>query len=152
MKALASKSLRLPLWIAGLVAILCSAVAFSPLSASIQAPVESFKHGVAPGAWPEVPPPSATEAPAKALRAARGKARCAECGVIQSTREIDTRNEKTDAGAAGRTSSGGEPERMPTRIYETVVRLQDGSIHVISDANPERWRPGERVTLIGGMQ
>ena len=152
MNALASKSLQLPLLIAGLAAILCSAVAYSPLMASIQAPVESAKPSVAPSERHEVPPPSAIEVPAKALRTTRARARCAECGVIQLTREIDTRNEKTGAGAAGRTSAGGEAEEMPTRIYETVVRLQDGSIHVINDANPERWRPGERVTLIDGTQ
>ncbi len=139
MNALASKSLQLPLLIAGLAAVLCGAVAFSPLTASSQAPVESSKHGGAPGEWPEVPPPSAVEAPAQALRTTRAKARCAECGVIESTREIETRNETTEAGAPG-------------RIYEAVVRLQDGSTHVINDVNPGRWRTGERVKLIAGMQ
>ncbi len=152
MNALASKSLQVPLLIAGLAAILCSAVAYSPLMASIQSPAESFKHGLAPSEGAEAPPPSAIEAPAKALRTTRSKARCAECGVIESTREIVTHNEETDAGAVGRTSAGGQAGKMPTRFYETVVRLQDGSMHVINDANPERWRLGERVTLIGGMQ
>ena len=150
MNALASKSLQLPLLIAGLAAILCSALAFSPLMAFIQVPVESFKRSVAPSERPEVP--SAIEAPAQGLRTTRAKARCAECGVIESTREIETRNEETGAGAPNRTPAGGEAEKMPTRIYETVVRLQDGSLHVINDVNPERWRPGERVTLIDGTQ
>ena len=137
MNALASKSLQLLLLIAGLAAVLCGAVAFSPLTASSQASVESSKHTGAPGEWPEAPPPPAIEA--QALRSTRAKARCAECGVIESTREIETRNETTQAGA-------------PDRIYETVVRLQDGSMHVINDVNPGIWRPGERVKLIAGMQ
>ncbi len=139
MNALASKSLQLPLLIAGLAAILCGAIAFSPLTASTQASVESSEHRGAPGAWPAVQPPSAVEAPAQALRTTRAKARCAECGVIESTREIETRNETAQASAPG-------------RIYETVVRLQDGSMHVINDVNPGIWRPGERVKLIAGVQ
>ena len=139
MNALASKSLQLPLLIAGLAAILSGAVAFPLLTASSQASDEGSEHRGAPGEWPEVPPPTAIEAPAQRLRTTRARARCAECGVIESTREIETRNETTEAGAPG-------------RIYETVVRLQDGSMHVINDVNPGIWRPGERVKLIAGMQ
>lgn len=139
MNALASKSLQLPLMFAALAAILCGAVAFSLLTASSQASVESPGQRGAPGKWPEAQPPSAIEAQAQAPRTNRVRARCAECGVIESTREIETRSEATGAGAPG-------------RIYEAVVRLQDGSTHVINDVSPGRWRPGERVKLIAGMQ
>ncbi len=59
----------------------------------------------------------------------RGKSKCRECGFVESTRLA--------------ASSG-------TRaIYEVTVRLADRSRHVLSVSDPSRWRPGERVILIG---
>ena len=59
------------------------------------------------------------------------KARCDECGVIESTREV---------AAVGKSPA----------IYEITVRLGDGLTHVLSDASQANWRPGERIKLIGG--
>ena len=49
------------------------------------------------------------------------KPRCPECGVIVSTRN-----------------------------HEITVRMADGSSRVIEDANPARWRAGERLMVIAG--
>lgn len=154
MNTLVSKTLHLPLLIAGIAAILFAAVANSPLMASIQTSVESLKNFAAPSELPGEPASPAIEAPAQEARDTRANARCAECGVIESTREIDARSENTGADARGRTAAGkqGEMDKVPAKIYETVVRLQNGSMLVINDVSPASWRPGERVKLIGGME
>lgn len=58
---------------------------------------------------------------------------CAECGVIESVREIDTR---------------GEQGAESTRSYETTIRLRDGSRRVFIEATPRMWRSGTRVMVI----
>jgi len=92
-------------------------------------------------------------APVPATNAARVKARCPECGVIVSMREIEVRDE--DAGRA-RTAGGAvagsriEPRVDLNRTYEFTVRRPDGSSHVFNDTNAKRWRSGERVIVIDG--
>ena len=39
---------------------------------------------------------------------------------------------------------------VPLLIAGIVAILRDGSTHVLSDASPANWRPGERMILIGG--
>lgn len=56
--------------------------------------------------------------------------RCPDCGVVESMRDV-----------AGTQT---EPGR------EITIRLQDGSMRVITDANPAKWRQGERVSIIPG--
>jgi hypothetical protein len=58
---------------------------------------------------------------------------CAECGVIESVREIDTRG---DHGAES------------TRSYEFIIRFPDGSRRVFNEATPRTWRSGTRVRVI----
>ena len=55
------------------------------------------------------------------------------------------------------TSDGGARPRCPecgvivsTRNHEIIVRMADGSSRVIADANPARWRTGERLMVIAG--
>jgi len=58
---------------------------------------------------------------------------CAECGVIESVREIDTR---------------GEQAAESTRSYEITIRFRDGSRRVFNEATPRTWRSGTRVMVI----
>jgi hypothetical protein len=133
MNTRAHASLHLPLLIAGVAAMLLGAVATTPLTVSIQSAAEGLKNFIAPGdSRVELLPPVA-EPPEKPALDTRAKARCEECGVIESTWEPEARSEKT-------------------KIYETVVRLQDGSTLVINDVNPATRRPGERVKLIRGTE
>ena len=60
-------------------------------------------------------------------------ATCAECGVIESVREIDT---------------GGEQAAGSTRSYEFTIRFRDGSRRVFNEATPRLWRSGTRVKVI----
>jgi len=55
------------------------------------------------------------------------------------------------------TSDGGARPRCPecgmivsTRSNEITVRMADGSSRVFEDANPARWRTGERLIVIAG--
>jgi len=92
-------------------------------------------------------------APLLATGEARVRARCPECGVIVSMREIEVRDEDTGrARTAGGAVAG---SRIETRVdlarsFEITVRLADGSSRVFNDANPARWRSGERVIVIDG--
>ena len=56
-------------------------------------------------------------------------------------------------------SDGGARPRCPecgvivsTRGNEFTVRMADGSSRVIEDANPARWRAGERLMVIAGTE
>ncbi len=73
----------------------------------------------------------------------RVRVKCAECGVVVSTREIEQLGE----GGAPR---GGQNEMPGTsaRSYEVTIRMRDGSSRAFVDANPANWRPGERIIFI----
>ena len=143
MKTRANKPLNLPKWAGGIAAILFSGIAIASLMISTQSH-DAF-------AEPAKPPEAAT---AQAIAAPRARAyRCAECGVIESTREIETPDEMTGVNASARVAAAnrGKIEGKPVRNYAITIRLQDGSMRVITDANPAKWRHGERVNLIAGV-
>jgi len=67
-------------------------------------------------------------APAGVVSDTPARTTCAECGVIEAVREIDT------PGAA--------------RSYEVTIRFRDGSKRVFNEATPRSWRAGTRVRVI----
>lgn len=139
----AKKILQLPLLAGGIAAILVSGIALGSLAIAgrdlnaIRTPAK---------------PPAAVAAPAIA-EAGAGARRCAECGVIESTREIETSDAKTGVGASGwiAVCSRNEIGRKRARSHEITIRLRDGSMRVITDAKPAKWRHGEQVTIIAGL-
>ena len=143
MNAPANKPMHLLLLIAGVAAILVSGFAIDTLAISVEG-----ARDIVAAAEPLV----GAAAPAIAAPGARAYA-CAECGVIVSTRAIEAPDEQTEANAPGRTAAGsrGGIEGKPVRNYEIAIRLRDGSMRVVADANPTRWRRGERVTIIAGV-
>lgn len=58
---------------------------------------------------------------------------CAECGVIESVREIRTRGEQTAESIAS---------------YESTIRFRDGSRRVLIEATPRTWRSGTAVRIM----
>ena len=81
----------------------------------------------------------------------RAKGRCAECGVIVSTREIDAHDDDgLDAAGGAVARSQDEPGVKSARRYEITIRLADRSSRVLHHASPVGWRPGERVIVIDG--
>jgi len=139
MNTRANKPLSLPLLIGGIAAILISGIAL----ASLAFPAEDFSRVSAPAEL------------AVAATAAHGATyvRCAECGVIESTREVEADADKHGVGASGRlvVCNRAEIGRNPVRKREIIVRLPDGSRRVIIDAKAAKWKHGEPVTVIAGM-
>jgi outer membrane lipoprotein SlyB len=108
------------------------------------------------------------------------KAKCADCGQIESVREIVTRGEGTGlgvvggavvggaignqvgagrgkdlatvAGAVGGAVAGNEIEKRAksTKSYAITVRLDDGSSRVINETNTPTWQPGDRIKVTNG--
>ncbi|HXM84152.1 MAG TPA: glycine zipper 2TM domain-containing protein [Burkholderiales bacterium] len=106
---------------------------------------------------------------------------CAECGVIQSVREIDGKGEGSGLGAAGGAVVGGllgnqvgqgdgrkiatvigavggavagneiEKRVKTTKSYEITVRFDDGTSRVFTEANAPSWRNGDKVKVINGV-
>lgn len=113
--------------------------------------------------------------------ARQAKVACTDCGVIESTREVQSQGEGSGLGAAGGAIVGGllghqvgggrgqqiatvagavggaiggnqiEKSMKSTKSYEIVVRLDDGSSRVVQQATAPAWRSGDRVRLIDGV-
>jgi hypothetical protein len=104
---------------------------------------------------------------------------CAECGVIESVRMIDTRDELPggcEAGESGRSDVSGNvfaagrrdlesladtvsalisdkhgvKKVAVTTRHQIVVRFRDGATHAFDEAAPRTLRVGDRVTVIAG--
>jgi hypothetical protein len=69
-----------------------------------------------------------------------------------SVREIDLFGEPAvfDAPSRIAAGAGGGVAAAPPRNYEITIRMQDGTMRVIQDANPAQWRRGEPLTVIAG--
>ena len=110
----------------------------------------------------------------------RGKAVCAECGVIESVQRIDTRLEFTgwcDAAEIARTQNSGKAfghefrgdreslretvaaamavNRITTKDIVTtrhriVVRMRNGKQQVFEEAAPRMLNVGDRIVVIAG--
>ena len=83
---------------------------------------------------------------------ARTRAKCAECGVVEFTREIAQADGGIDPGAAGKATRGGrnETDARRARNYEVLVRINDGSNRVLRHETSASWRAGERLIFIEG--
>lgn len=84
--------------------------------------------------------PALAQEPGHGMRA---RARCAECGFIESTSERKTLDEVVAATVTASASA------TPSNRRWITVRLADGSRHVIDDMQPAQWRPRQRVIVIG---
>ena len=141
------------------------------------APASAPKARRAATAAPVAPPaPVAHPAPARMVAAAS----CAECGVIESVREVAEKGKGTGLGAVGGAVVGGllgnqvgggrgqdamtvvgavggavagnevEKRMKTTKSYEVTVRLNDGTSRVISEAGVPVWHTGDKVKIING--
>ncbi|MGA7985222.1 MAG: glycine zipper 2TM domain-containing protein, partial [Burkholderiales bacterium] len=112
---------------------------------------------------------------------ARTAARCSDCGVVQSVREVDVKGQGSGLGAVGGAVVGGvlgnqvgggrgkdvmtvvgavggavagnevEKRVKSTKSYETTVRFDDGTSRAISEANAPSWRAGDKVRVVNGV-
>ena len=124
---------RLPMALTGFVA----SIVFATVAAA-STPLISWMGGAADPV-DSLPAQLASEdaavppaAPAAEVRS-RSRSSCASCGVVQSVMRLE--------------QAGDRPAS-----YELTVRLRDGSIRTSSISNTARWRAGDRIMLIGGVQ
>jgi hypothetical protein len=85
-------------------------------------------------------------------RARHVRAKCAECGTVDSTRQIEKVSTETDTGIVGWATWRGRSEtaEQSAKSYEVTIRMNDGSSRVLTDTSAANWQPGKRVVLIGG--
>ena len=165
------------IWIAGIAVILFSIVGIAAFMGWIPNSIGN------PGDQTE---PSRTisqkahKAPTHVASNTRAKATCAECGVVQSTREVVKHGDggaigivggavvggllgnqvgggrgkdiATVAGAVGGAVAGNEIEKRvdTTKHYEIIVRFDDGTTRVFTETNPTAWRAGDHVKIVNG--
>lgn len=109
------------------------------------------------------------------------KAVCAECGVIETVRAIDTKGEGSGVGAVGGAVVGGvvgnqighgtgkavatvvgavgggfagneiEKYVKNSKSYEIVVRLENGTSRTFNQAAAPAWQAGDRVRIVEGV-
>lgn len=189
------------MWIAGIAVTAFSAVGIAAIMGWIPtsmghrddvvvAKVETAQHatGKPVAARVRVDSPAAPRAkaapaaaPAQVASAQAVKAICAECGVIESVRAVDTKGEGTGLGAVGGAVVGGvvgnqighgtgnkvatvagavggavaghqiEKYMKSGKSYEIVVRLENGSSQVFHEAAAPTWHTGDRVKVINGV-
>jgi outer membrane lipoprotein SlyB len=165
------------MWLAGVaVTLFCAAgiaaiMGWIPTSMGRQGePVAAGKPGKQ--ASPAAPAHVASNVPAHT--------RCPQCGVIESTREIDTLGEGSGVGAVGGAVAGGvlghqvgngrgqdvatvvgavggavlgnqiEKKVKSTKSYDVAVRMEDGSSRTIHQASEPAWRSGDHVKVVDG--
>lgn len=140
--------------------------------AAAKSPGAAKTHAANATATPPVPVPVPVQVAAAV--------KCAECGVIESVREIDAKGSGSGLGAVGGAVVGGllgnqagggrgkdvmtvvgavggavagnevEKRVKTTKTYEVTVRLYDGSSRVISQASAPTWRTGDKVKVVNG--
>jgi hypothetical protein len=157
---------RGPMWIAGISMCVLAAsgivaiVRAIPASyASIPDERASSKQRVVPSTFEDAQAYGSHPAVAQETINRRNRARCRDCGVVESMRQIersgdlgglDTVAVKIVGGAAGRASGSAIAARAITeRDYEITVRFRDGSTTVFREANARTWQSGNRVIVIG---
>jgi len=121
MRTQVDQSPHLLLWIASVATTLLCAAGIAAFMAWMPTAIDNPKDHAT---LTELSPMPAQPAGAKGDKASAGvvsdtptRTRCAECGVIESVREIDTR---------------GEQAAESTRSYETTIRFRDGSRRVFN--------------------
>lgn len=108
------------------------------------------------------------------------KAKCGDCGVIESVRDVEKAGQGTGLGVVGGAVVGGvlgnqvgggtgkdvmtvvgavaggvagnqiEKKVRSTKVYEITVRMDDGDSRVVTESTAPSWRQGDKVRLIDG--
>jgi outer membrane lipoprotein SlyB len=176
----ATKSLHPIVWIAGIALIVFSAVGIGAFMGWIPTSMGGADDN-AVLATQAANAPEPVRAKARAAREAVASGKCAECGVVESVREVEAKGQGSGLGAAGGAVVGGvlgnqvgggrgkelmtvvgavggavagnevEKRVKSTKSYETTVRFDDGSSRAISEANAPSWRAGDKVRVVNGV-
>ncbi len=193
MQEQANKSLHPLIWIAGIAVILLSVTGIGAIMgwipsskgtsdgaavATAEKPAENTEKS--PAAQNSAAPSKTHVAQQHATSAAPAKPKCADCGVVESVKEVTQRGEASGVGVVGGAVVGGllgnqvgggrgkdiatvvgavggavagneiEHRVRSTKAYEVTVRFDDGSTTVIKETAQPNWRPGDRVKVVNG--
>ena len=195
MNSQSGKSIHPLMWVAGIAVILFSAAGVAAIMGWIPPSLGHSSEVVAPeklspkadnSAKPAVPrshaaPVQIANGTPNSTPGTPSRARCAECGVIESVQETQHRGEGTGIGVVGGAVVGGlignqvgsgrgntaatvigavgggvagneiEKRVKSTKNYEITVRLDDGSSRVIHATSAPQWRTGDHVKVIDGV-
>lgn len=118
-----------------------------------------------------LPPPPAV--PARQI--------CADCGTVESVREIEKAGDASGLGAVGGAVVGGvlgnqmgggrgrdvmtvlgavgggiaghqvEKNARKTKEYQITIRFEDGTTRVMTQDAPPPWRPGDKIKVVNGV-
>jgi outer membrane lipoprotein SlyB len=176
----ARKSLHPLAWAAGLALIVFSAVGVGAFMGWIPTSMGGSNDKAALTTQ-ATGTPEAVRAKARTLPARLASSKCADCGVVESVREVDVEGQGSGLGAAsgavvggvlgnqvgggrgkdvmtvvgavGGAVAGNEVEKRvkSTKRYEITVRFDDGSSRAISEANAPPWRAGDKVRVVNGV-
>jgi outer membrane lipoprotein SlyB len=180
------------IWIAGIALTLFCGVGIAALMGWIpnsmggpsdKAAVDPYSANTVPPAVPKAHRAAASRPAAVAHPApvqVSALPTCAECGVIESVREVDAKGKggglgavggavvggllgnqvgagrgkdaMTVIGAVGGAVAGNEVEKRvkTTKSYEVTVRLHDGSSRAVSETGLPSWHIGDKVKVING--
>ena len=177
METQTSKSPSPLMWVAGVALTLLCAAGISAIMGWI--PTSMGRQGE-PVATSKPMTQASPRGPAHLASNVPARARCAQCGVIESTREIDTVGEGSGVGAVGGAVAGGvlghqvgngrgqdvatvvgavggavlgnqiEKKVKSTKSYEVTVRMEDGSSRTIHQASAPAWHSGDHVKVADG--
>ncbi len=184
----ARKSPHLLIWIAGIAVTLFCAAGIAAIMGWIPTSMGGAKDDAALTKLQKPQTSTAKSAAAKTPTApvqvadnVPARVKCAECGVIESTREVNSGGEGSGLGAVGGAVVGGllgnqvgggrgnqvatvvgavggavagnqiEKSVKSAKSYEITVRFEDGSSRVINQANPPAWRTGDHVKVVDGV-
>lgn len=173
-------------WIVGIALILFSAVGVGAMMGWIPTSMGNTDDTVANTTKKPTtsPAPQAAQArpraPVQVANNAPVSTRCAECGVIASVQEIDTKGKGTGLGAVGGAVVGGllgnqvgggrgqdvmtvvgavggavagnevEKRVKSTKSYTITVRFDDGTTRAFSQTTAPAWNTGDKVKIVNG--
>ncbi len=175
------KSPHALLWITGIAVILFSATGIAAIMGWIPDSFGTPGSNAAPEISMNTTKPAAPQVHAHTTPAQvannTSSMKCAECGVVESVREIVRSGEASGLGAAGGAIVGGalgsqvgggkgktaatvvgavggavagnmiERQVKSTAGYEITILLENGSRRVITVADAPTWRPGDHVKV-----
>jgi outer membrane lipoprotein SlyB len=186
----ATKSLHPLTWAAGIALIVFSVVGVGAFMGWIPTSLGGADDTAVPStqaANAAAPAPAPAQAQGRERIATRDRApartaaRCSDCGVVQSVREVDVKGQGSGLGAVGGAVVGGvlgnqvgggrgkevmtvvgavggavagnevEKRVKSTKSYQTTVRFDDGTSRAISEPNAPSWRAGDKVRVVNGV-
>ena len=130
--------------------------------ASVPAESAATEAGAPPRgiASPDAGNPPVSVAPLPAANRRANRARCPECGVVESIVEIERYADIGEHGmvpvnidddtATTATDRAQRPHAAPARIFAMTIRFRDGTTTVFHESTARNWQPGVRVIVIAG--